>query len=265
MLDDLVGDCDDVVGEELLADAEPDAHGEGPVGHAGEPQVCPYARSGYVRDPVELGDVHLRDQLEPHGLPDPGRAVVPERVRFQLPVLLATRLSDVPGLVLGPDDHHLLSLAGQLLGDVQREGRMATLVVTDVASVDPHRGPVVDRSEVQVQPLVRRYWGCQELPAIPDHRVVARVVDAGGRAWLGGEGHDDLTVERCVGQVPPSRDTLIGIIDGEPPRAAEVLPVRGLAGDLGEWPCRATRRPTSSFTAVLPSADCCYPVGIHAP
>src|SRR3712207_7258413 len=53
---------------------------------------------------------------DPHRLPDAGRAVVPDRVRLALPVLLAAWLAQVRGAVLGPHDDGLRA------GRLQRRG-----------------------------------------------------------------------------------------------------------------------------------------------
>ena len=48
-------------------------------------------------------DVACGDPLHPDGLPDAGRARIPDRMRLELPVLLAARLGEIVRIVLGAD------------------------------------------------------------------------------------------------------------------------------------------------------------------
>ena len=64
-------------------------------------------RSGVQRRLADAGGGHA---LQPDGLPDAGGARVPDRVRLELPVLLAARLGEVVRVVLGADDDGLRAL-----------------------------------------------------------------------------------------------------------------------------------------------------------
>ena len=64
------------------------------------------------------------------------------------PVLLASGLGHVIGVVLGPHDDHLVSL-DQGVRDVEGERRVTALVVSEQGSVEPDMGTVVHRPEVQ--------------------------------------------------------------------------------------------------------------------
>src|SRR5688500_19674564 len=57
-----------------------------------------------VGRPAQSADPARRQRLEPHRLPDPAGARVPDRVRLEQPVLLAARLREIERVVFGP--HH---------------------------------------------------------------------------------------------------------------------------------------------------------------
>ena len=156
------------------------------------------------------------DLLEPDRLPDAGRAVVPDRVRLGLPVLLAARLGQVVRIVFGPDDQHVLRRrASQGRGDVGGERRVAALVRGDKQTVDPDLRPVIDRAEVEQHAAAPSASCGRESPPIPDHRVETGLADAAGRRFRR-ERDDDRPVED------------IGAIEPVPVEAAVVIVVREL-------------------------------------
>src|SRR5262245_20686369 len=57
-----------------------------------------------IERPVETFNPGGWHDLEPNALPDAGRARIPDRVRLELPILLAARLGEVVWIVIGADD-----------------------------------------------------------------------------------------------------------------------------------------------------------------
>src|ERR1700722_1682064 len=100
--------------------------------------------------PPKLRDMDLGDYLDPDGLPDSRGPLVPHLVRVRLPRLLAARLAFVTRVILGPhNDGVRCRLPVECVSDVQREGGLAPVVVSDVVAVDPDVCAVVDCAEVQ--------------------------------------------------------------------------------------------------------------------
>ena len=128
-----------------------------------------------VRRPAERADRGRGHALEPDGLPDPGRARVPDRVRLEQPVLLAARLGEVVRIVVGAhDDRRRRRGRASAVGDVDRERRVAALVPPDERAVDPDRRRVVDRAEVEQQPLAGCERGRLERAPVPARRDRSR-------------------------------------------------------------------------------------------
>ena len=181
------------------------------------------AAAGEIRHDVEVGDIGRRHALEPDRLPDAGGAVIPDGVRLELPVLLAARLGQVVGMVLGTDDQDLRSVGGQRGGDVGGEGSLPADMIGDEGAVHPDPGRIVDGAEVQQQapPVERRGV---EVAAIPDDRVEALVADPRQRGF-GRKGDCYGARERRLSSVPSGREAFVAIIVRELPRAAQVGPV----------------------------------------
>src|SRR5208282_1626900 len=99
-------------GENLLAQVETDFNGPlrnwlGDAQLASDRsliELCPPRQGLYVA-PVEV--------LEPHWLPDPGSARVPNSVRLGVPILLTARLSELGCVVFNPKDQALRGLLYQ--------------------------------------------------------------------------------------------------------------------------------------------------------
>src|SRR5260370_14189706 len=148
----------------------------------------------------------LWQRLQPDCLPDAGRGCVEDPFGFLLPGLFAARQAAVGGPVVGPHDQ-LVVAATHDGGDVGAEWRMATLVARHFDVIAPDGGVVVDRTEMQHQPIRVRSL---EAAPVPD-RVVERALADARQHGLVGEGHDDRSIE-------------IGCVEGELPRAIEVGP-----------------------------------------
>src|SRR5678815_3081953 len=129
-----------------------------------------------IRDSL---DIRWRHALEPDRLPDAAGARIPDRMRLELPVLLAARLTEVVGVVLGKYGHRLSSRVVQRSGDVRLERRVAPFVSRDVAAVDPHLCDIIDRTEVQEHTLA--FCPDLEVALIPAGRVERRVRNAACR------------------------------------------------------------------------------------
>jgi hypothetical protein len=93
-----------------------------------------------------------------------------------VPVLLASRLVGVDRVVLSAYDEQVLLAPGQQgVGQVGRERGLPALVRHHQLPVTPHLGVVVDRTEMQQDPLAGRATGdelvVRHRPAVPHHRV----------------------------------------------------------------------------------------------
>jgi hypothetical protein len=155
----------DVVGHHLAVQRQAQARrAASGCSRAAPARVTAQAQDGsvQVRLPGHAVDPHGRNRLEPHRLPDPGGALVPDLVRALAPVLLAARLGEVVREVLRADGDDLLAVRLQGGRDVGRERRVAALVRRHQVAVHPDAGAVVDRPEVQQQALP----GCRSASSV---------------------------------------------------------------------------------------------------
>ena len=218
-----------VVGQQLVvrpdqADVEPRALGHRAVqahDHL-HPELIEIGR------PADLGDRRFRHRLQPHGLPDAGRPVVPDRLQLLAPILLAARLPEVDRIVLRAHDHDLLGPVVEHGGDVGGKGRVPALVAGHEPPVDPDLSAIIDRAEVEEEATAPVLGSDFEGPAVPDHRVEARVADA-ARLRFGRERDDDLPVEHALGWLgvePALQNAAILVVVSERPGARQVRPAR---------------------------------------
>ena len=105
--------------------------------------------------PAEAIDVSGRNAFVPHGLPDTGRARIPDAMGLELPVLLAPRLGEVGRVVLDAHRDPLVRAGGERGRDIGRKRRMPALMADDEVAVHPDLGLVVDGPEVQDHPVIR--------------------------------------------------------------------------------------------------------------
>jgi hypothetical protein len=153
--------------------------------------------------PAQRADRDGGNLFKPDGLPDAGGARIPDRVRFQLPILLAARLCQVVGIVLGAHNQCLRTAAAQIIGNIDLERRVAAFMAGEQRAVEPDRRAIIDRAEVQDQPLPGTELRRVEAAAIPARLVKAGVMDAAGRSFRR-EGHNDLRVPRDLIDLLPS-------------------------------------------------------------
>src|SRR4029453_11949883 len=103
------------------------------------------------------GDAQGRDRggrhrFHPDRPPDAGAALV-EDAAVAGAALLADRLGGGVGEVLGPDDQLLRAARGERVGDVDVEPVVTAAVGGDLGAVHVRPGVVVDRAEVQLEPV----------------------------------------------------------------------------------------------------------------
>src|SRR4029078_3858222 len=128
-------------------------------------------------------DVRRGDDFEPDGLPDAGRARIPDRVRVQLPVLLSARLREIVRVVEGADHEFLLGAVRQVRRDVNGEGRVAAFVSTGKPAVYPDGRDVVDCTEIQQQALAVGETGARNGSAVPARAEEAAFADTAQRRF----------------------------------------------------------------------------------
>ena len=202
---------------------KPHAHAPALRRRAVQPEGQGHAEAVDVRGPAQLGNGNLGNRLEPDRLPDAGGAVIPDIAGLILPVLFAPGLLQVPGLVLGAHDDHL-DLAGDEQGrDLGRERRLPARVLDRQAAVDPDGRLVVDRAEVEEKPTLAVGPIDADFTAVPHHRVKAGFMHPRQLA-LGREGHGDFAIEGFRPIEPALGHSLILVIEGKAPGAAQVDP-----------------------------------------
>jgi hypothetical protein len=209
----------------LVGDGDLDGRGDG----AAQRDPRGGGAVGDVAGPPQALDVHRVDRLQPDRLPDARGAVVPDRVRGVLPLLLAARLREVLRVVLRPDHHHVRGVgagAPHHVGDVHGERGVPALVLADQCAVHPHPRAVVHGAQVQQQPAARGVTGGGEVgggevPAVPDDGVEAGVADP-GVGGLGRERHGDRPRQRPA-VVPALGLPGVEVVVREAPGAAEVV------------------------------------------
>ena len=172
-----------------------------------------------VGRPPDALHVGLGNALHPHRLPDSARARVPDTVRMKLPILLAARLGEVVRVVFGPQRNDLSPAGAQRVGDVEREGGVPSLVLTDVFAVDPHTGQIVDRAEME-QDAPHVGVG-EKLTLVPAVRMETGIADATQARFRS---------ERHLNRVCPGGDVarmrpVTFIVEGESPGSIEILPL----------------------------------------
>ena len=120
------------------------------------------------------------NRLQPHRLPDAGRAVVPDGVGL----LGASPACRAAGTVVRASPRLAPRRPGRRRrgtgrGDVEGERRVAALVLADAVAVDPDGGAVVDGAEMRAGCGRRRRPAApRHDAAVPDDGVVAGLVDA---------------------------------------------------------------------------------------
>ncbi len=140
-----------------------------------------------------------------------------------VPVLLAARLLKIVRIVIGPDNHFLLSL-DQVVGYIDVKAGVSPFMRANPMAVDPDVGDVVNCAKVQQQPLSLAELWRGEVAAIPAAMEKPLGLDTtGGR--LGREGHVDRAIPPfyCFGIL------LAAIpVEGEIPRAIQRGPAMAL-------------------------------------
>ena len=86
---DVVG----IGGERLVAVSQLDAESQSRPARPIQPDLDTDLPPREIRRQAETADARRRNTLEPHGLPDASRPRIPDRVRLELPVLLAPGLA----------------------------------------------------------------------------------------------------------------------------------------------------------------------------
>ena len=142
-----------------------------------------------VRRPADFLDVGARHLLEPDGLPDAGGARVPDRMRLELPVLLAARLRQIVRVVLSMHRHCLRARRIEQVCDVRPKWRVPAFVRHRKAVVDPDLRRVIDRAEPQDHSTVVRNQ--RELSLVPARAMQSAVADA-ARSRFGRKRHHDF-------------------------------------------------------------------------
>ncbi len=99
-------------------------------------------------------------------LPNAAGAIVPNRVRIQLPILFAARFAQIERIIFSSHDNGLITGLQQVC-DIGTEWCVTAFMPCRLFSIDPQRCNVVDCAEVNHQALATRQHGRFELSAIP--------------------------------------------------------------------------------------------------
>ena len=213
-----VDDGVSVVGDELFTNRQPRVQAKALALGTGQPGFQADLPAFDIRRPSDALERRAGHHFHPDRLPDAGRAWVPDGVRCNLPVLLPTRFGEVMRVVFGTNDELDWRLVGTAR-DIERERRIAAFVSAEASTVDPHRGLVVDRAEMEQDPGAVLDRGQNERRTIPARAQERRVADA-ARGCLRRERHQDLRVPRHIPRMTP----LGAAVRGEIPEAIERKP-----------------------------------------
>ena len=138
---------------------------------------------------LDFFDMGLRQELQPHRLPDAGGAGVVAAVGVKQLALLAPGDQGIPLVILGVDGQDVFALAHGF-GHVKAEGNVSAGVGSHADAVNEGLAAIVHRAEVQRNPagklLLRQVNGA----AIP-HAVQKILVVHAGKLALGAEGHQN--------------------------------------------------------------------------
>ena len=115
---------------------------------------------------------------------------IPDRMRLQLPILLAARLGQILRVVFCADDDRLLPSTTQQLGNVGAERRVSAFVLRGQLIVHPDGRQVIDGAEMQDQPLSRLQLRCPERTSIPAGAKQPRLIHTARRSFRGERNND---------------------------------------------------------------------------
>ena len=155
-----------VISNEVIPNRQARVQSKPVASRARQPALQSHFPALDVRRPPKILNGDTRDHLHPDGLPDAGRPRIPDGMGRNLPVLLAARLREILRVVFGANDELDRRLVGASC-DVERERRIAALVSAEASAVDPDRGVVVHRAEVQEDPVALRDRWQNQRRAIP--------------------------------------------------------------------------------------------------
>src|SRR5688572_25440761 len=204
-----------VVGKQCVADAELDSEFQAFAAIAPEPRLETDLPTLEVRSPSNALDPGRRHCLQPHRLPDAGRARIPDGMRLDLPVLFASRLRKVGWVVERSNRNDNPVLADERT-EIDGEWRIPAFVRRGFAPVDPHFCRIIHGSEMKQHLMTGRCRADVDRPAVPRDAVKARVADAA----CGGFGSErNLDAVRPIHVIRVIPDAFG--IDGELPRAVE--------------------------------------------
>ena len=185
---------------------------------------------GDIREVFDALYIALRHKLEPHRLPDAGRAGVVAVVGIEKLALLAVGLLAGAVVVDGADGQAVLALGAQSR-DIKAERRVAAAVGSGLFAVDIDVGLVVNRAEVQ-QDAARELLLCHgERAQIPHGGDEVLAADAGELAFRA-ERHGDGVLERLA-LLEMAVEAAFAEVKRKLPLAVEVLPSGALELRLG--------------------------------
>src|SRR5687768_6282392 len=155
--------------EQLLAMAQADIHSKLVGALSYNPGLETNRIRLYLRRPADFFNIVVRHSLEPDRLPDSRCSGIPDGVRLQLPILLATRLRQLMRVVIHLHRHPLTPRLLEHMGDIGPERRVPAFVRDSQAVIYPYPGGVINSAESQNHTPRR---GCAvEVPFIPAQRV----------------------------------------------------------------------------------------------
>src|SRR3954470_881496 len=161
--EDLVG----VRGEHLTLAVQLDPEPQAVATLAVDPRLDANLPAREIRREGDAKNARGGHALHPHRLPDAARAWIPDRMRLELPVLLAARLGEIVRIVFRADHDFARRVAGEKRSDVDGEGCVAAVMRAGDHTIDPDLGAVIDRAEVE-QPAARGVGrGQRDRAAIP--------------------------------------------------------------------------------------------------
>ena len=171
----------------------------------------------HIRRAFQTVNANFRHRLQPDRLPDAGSRGVKNPVRFER--LFAARLIAFRGI--GHTDGNLLrALPNQGVRDVEREGVVPSLMLSDGMTVHPHLAMPVHRPEMQSDLLSAPRFRRRKSSAIPELAVVVELGHHAGKRGFHGKGDQNFSRRR--------RRRIRGRVRGDRviPKAVQIQPIR---------------------------------------
>ena len=171
---------------------------------------------------LDFFDMGLRQELQPHRLPDAGGASVVAAVGVKQLALLAPGDQGIPLVILSVDGQDVFALAHGF-GHVKAEGNVSAGVGSHADAVNEGLAAIVHRAEVQRDPAGKLLLRPFKRAAIPYAGKEILMIHAGKLA-LGAKRHQNLAGKLRICRAQAAGLAASAIVDFKGPKAVQVHP-----------------------------------------